>query len=342
MNSISDILNQNPNLLKELMAKLIIFDNSGNFVTSSDDDFTADAIITIMKSSQETLLFPCTEKTNAFVFIGDRRYSASVTPLGDGGCAALIYDDRCFMNMLSNGAISENVSAVIKDMREDVMAINTGLDAIGFVLEDQEMYDQLEYLTSPLESCVSVLGSMNDISELSYYAKGDVAAAALDASEILENICADLAKRLAKSNIRLSFSIDKNAVVITNANRFIAVLMLLLTRAIRRLCGMGDREISIALSKSGDNALLSVSAKNALSADNAPSKRAGDISDMVITSFCNSYNAMMFEAENGTDFTCSLRLKITNDKALLTFRDSYVDSRFSVYNTYLHKILSDK
>ncbi len=342
MEKFTEILNQNKNLGRDILAKLCFFDKNGVFSSSSDADFFGnDNEISLVDINGEKLSFPCDKKQNAYIFIANSRYSASVTPLSDGGACVTVFDDDCMLSILSNGAISENITAVIKSMRDNVMTINTGLDAVGFMLEDKELYDEMKLLSSPLDSCISILGSMNALSELGYYAKGEISAVALDMSDILSNLTADMPRKLGKKDIKLTTKIDKDVVVKLNANRFIAMLMTLIYKVVLRLKTISERAIDIKLTKSADNAILTISAADALTRDNAPVKKPDDISDMVIKSFCQSYNAVIMESDIDNKYNITLRLKLTDQKALQAFRPSYADSRFSVYNTYMHKILSE-
>lgn len=338
----TQIISQNNNLGRDLLAKLCFFDKSGEFISSSDADFISRGCeISLVDVSGKKLSFPCSNKQNAYLFINNSRYSASVTPLSDGGACALIFDDDCMLNMLSNGAISENVTSVIKNMRDNIMTISTGLEAVGLTLEDKELYDEISLLASPIDSCISMLSSINALSELGYYAKGEFSAVALDVSDVLENITADMPRKLGKKDIKLTAKIDKNAVVKLNANRFIAMLMTLVYKAVLRLKALGERAVDIKLTKSADNVVLAVSVIDALTKDNAPIKKPDDLSDMVIKSFCENYNAVILESDVEGSYNITLRLKATDEKALQAFRSSYIDSRFSTYNTYMYKILSD-
>ena len=342
LNIFTEILNQNKNLGRDILAKLCFFDKNGVFTASSDADFfSTNSQISLVDINGDKLSFPCDKKQNAYIYIADSRYSASVTPLSDGGACATVFDDECMLSILSNGSISENITSVIKSLRDNIMAINTGLDAVGFMLEDKELYDEMELLSSPVDSCISILGSMNALSELGYYAKGEISAIALDISDILSNLTADMPRKLGKKDIRLTTKIDNGAVVKLNANRFIAMLMTLLYKAVLRLKTISERTIDIKLAKSADNVILTISAPDALTKDNAPLKKPDDISDMVIKSFCQSYNAVILESDVEGSYNITLRLKAADEKALQAFRSSYVDSKFSVYNTYMHKILSE-
>lgn len=327
------------------MTKFVELDNVGRLISVSDKDFIKDGdeIYFSRSENNSETLFPCQKQEFVRCSINNRVYSCCLTPTKNGNCIAEIWHDSCIMAMLKNPMISEYFHYFLANVRSSASNIFIQTESLYHTLEQLDLYDEIKCLDNQAKGCISVLSASCDLDELVHYSSGEYLISEVSLSEQLVLLCNKLKNDLKLINCSVQTDIDNKITASISISRFIAVFMILISKAVKMLPSNPDkRKINCSLKRSSDYCTLKISVLFPCCANEFILTEEGEITDYVISNFCSAHNASPLQTCTSDEFSLTLRIpvcKMADNMPLQSSTHNYIDSKFSTYNAYLHRII---